>query len=73
MDVEIFFASAESFCILKGHQILLRIVMDVFEMICLDMGTRIACSWRGLYLVMNVEIRSRILSTVVWGSAEQEI
>ena len=74
MDVETFSLSAEFFR-LTGLQILLKIVMDVFEMICFnedDAGSRIACSERGSYFIMNVDIRSRILSTVVWGSAEQE-
>ena len=75
MDVDIFFASAEVFRVLTGLQILLKIVMDMFEMICFnedDAGSRIACSERGLYFIMSVDIRSCIFLTVVWGSAEQE-
>ena len=37
MDVEIFFASAKVFRLLAGLQILLEIVMDVFEIICREL------------------------------------
>ena len=82
MDVEIFFASVEVFRLLTGLQILLKTVMDVFAMIrfneissneissrCVNGGSRIACSERGMYFIMNVDTRSRILSMVVRGSA----
>ena len=73
MDVEIFFASAEVFRSLTGLQTLLKIVTDVFEMVCFkedDAGSRIACSERGSYFIMNVDTCSCILSNVVWGNAE---
>ena len=82
MDVEIFFASVEVFRLLTGLQILLKTVMDVFAMIRFNEicsneicprggngGSRMACSERGLYFIMNVDTRSRIVSMVVWGSA----